>query len=301
MQEEVLLRALAFLSMGFLMGYLLVPQASNWALERAVARSDTWWADSLEAYRLFKEKNPHREPSSVARGAEGALGMWRDDVLAEAVTGRLSSQRMHALAEVGMNAEGLVCQEKEVDQKECCLWRARRWQRALCGAVIGVVLGAFVLRGFDFPAMVLFSLCVFGMAVGVICDVRARIIPLESCALIAAAGVLLQGAIEGLPGVFAGLTGALVLVVGCLVVNRIMAFRHPGGAVGWGDVRCMGALALATGVGSFWGFAVCYVLAAGVALTGCALKRLSWSGGIPMAPFLAFWLGCGVLVCMPSG
>ena len=66
--------------------------------------------------------------------------------------------------------------------------------------------------------------------------------------------------------------------------------------MGRGDVRCMGALSLATGAGALCGFAACYTLAGLAALAGCVVGKLKLGDSMPMAPFLSAWLACGAAV-----
>ncbi|MFR7651306.1 MAG: peptidase A24, partial [Eggerthella lenta] len=68
--------------------------------------------------------------------------------------------------------------------------------------------------------------------------------------------------------------------------------------VGYGDVRCMAALSLASGVATPLGAALCYGGAAAFSLAGIAAGKLSWRSGIPMAPFLAAWLVGGACACL---
>ena len=97
-------------------------------------------------------------------------------------------------------------------------------------------------------------------------------------------------------GAAAGLGTALFVAAGSALANRLLGARCPGGAVGRGDVRCMGALSLATGAGALCGFAACYTLAGLAALAGCAVGKLKLGDGMPMAPFLSAWLACGAAV-----
>lgn len=135
------------------------------------------------------------------------------------------------------------------------------------------------------------------MAVAVVCDLRARIIPVKACAVLAAAGGAFQACVGGAEGLAAGALCGAVIVAGCCAANRA-ARRGKGGrdAVGWGDIRCMGALSLFSGSAAPLGFAVCYAAAAACALAGLASRRLSAEDGIPMAPFMALWLASVALL-----
>ena len=93
--------------LGCAFGWLLVPWASDVLLHRVRERADAWWDESLEAYRAFKRAHPGSEPSSAAPGAEGAVGIWRDEAFAAGLAGSLTEERLKALAGVGFKVGGL--------------------------------------------------------------------------------------------------------------------------------------------------------------------------------------------------
>ena len=161
------------------------------------------------------------------------------------------------------------------------------------GAACGVV---FVGSHIDALRAFLLSICAFAMAVAVLCDVRARLIPFETCGVLAFAGSILQIQIGGFAGLTVGAVCAGVIMAGCGIANRML--RRSGEAVGWGDVRCMGALSLASGELAPLGFALSYGLAALYGLCGLAARTLSWSDGMPMAPFFVAWFMCVVVLAL---
>ena len=283
----------AFAAVGGALGWFAVPGASDVLLRRARARADAWWRDSLEAYRAFKREHPDVEPSSSARGVEGAVGIWRDEAFSAGLAGSLTQERLRSLASAGFKVDGLAAAGTEESRRLRCSFRARKRDRALCAlalAAAAATAAAFVSNAI---AAALLGLCAAAMAVAVVCDARARIIPLEACALVALGGAAFQAAVRGPEGLAAGALFARVVTGGCALANRLLRVRCPGGDVGRGDVRCMGALSLATGAGAACGFAACYALAGLVALGGCAMRRLKLGDGMPMAPFLSAWLACG--------
>lgn len=243
---------------GGLVGGLAVPWLASVFLGRAYRRARTWWWDSLASYRAFRRAHPQREPSPRAAGVEGSLGLWRMQTVRDAQAGTLPRERLRALVEAG-----------------CAI----AWQSVP-----------------PVPAAAL-AVAAVAMAAAVACDLRARIVPLETCALLAAAGVAFQASTVGIEGVLAGCAFAAFAVLCCLAVNRL--FGRTGRApVGFGDVRCMAALSLASGMATPVGAALCYGGAAAFSLAGLAAGRLSWRSGIPMAPFLAAWLVGGAFACL---
>lgn len=285
---------------GGIAGWMLVPKTADILLRRAHRRAAAWWWGCLEAYREFARAHPGRVPALSAPGEEGALALWRDDAVRSAKEGSLSRERALALAGVGIDAEadaeGDARLLDEEERRRRCTFAPHCWQRAACaagGAGACAGLGMLVAcGGASMPEACTLLLCAFAMGVAVVCDLRARTLPLETCALLAVAGALFQLFAQGVAGVAAGAACAVVVVGGCLVANRV-AGRRGKTAVGYGDVRCMAALSLACGATAPLGFAACYACAGAFSLGGLALRRLVPSDGIPMAPFLALWLACG--------
>lgn len=279
--------AFAAAAAGGLTGWLVVPLAANALLGRSYERSVSWWWDSYGAYRAFREDRP--EPLASGKGEEGALALWRDDALAMARAGTLARERVRALAEAGLEADEDAAVRGEAEQRERCSLKPRPWQRALCALGCAGWFGAVTLSGSPAPACAALAFCGAVMAVVVACDMRARIIPLETCLALAVAGAALQLGVGGIDGLAAGALFGAVVIAGCAAANRLLG-RHGGAAVGHGDVRCMAALSLASGPAAPLGLFACYACAGAFSLAGLAAGRLTLRGGLPMAPFLALWL-----------
>ncbi|MEG0790635.1 MAG: prepilin peptidase [Gordonibacter sp.] len=285
--------ALAVACLGIVAGWLVVPWASNVLLGRACRRADSWWDDSLRGYAEFKRAHAGSEPDGRASGLEGALGIWRDDATASALSGSLTDERLRAMGEAGFEVEGLPSAGTDEERSRRFSVQAGRGQRLLCAVLLGASFCAAAFFAPNIGAAAALCMCVGAMAVALVCDLRARTIPLEACAVLLLAGVLFQAFAAGLEGVLCGVLAALALGGAAVGANRMLRTRFPGGAIGRGDVRCMGALAVATGSGAVCGFAACYALAGLAAVLGCAAKRIAWNDGVPMAPFLAAWLAAG--------
>ena len=128
---------------GGLIGAFFVPWSASVLLGRAYRRARSWWWDSLDAYRAFKQAHPLREPSPRAAGAEGSLGLWRAQALRDAQAGSLPRERLQALIEAGCAAGASEPSRSEADQEARCSFRAKRWHRCL-GALVGTVFGCAV-------------------------------------------------------------------------------------------------------------------------------------------------------------
>lgn len=282
---------------GGLFGGLVAPWLASVLLGRAYRRARSWWWDSLAAYRAFKRAHPQSEPSSRAAGTEGSLGLWRAQALRDAQAGILPRERLRALIAAGCAVDAAEPARCEADQEARCSFRAKGWHRCVGALACAATASAIAWCSPSLAAGAAMAVAAAAMAVAVVCDLRARIVPLETCAALALAGAVFQVTVSGLGGVLVGCGFAAFVVLCCLAVNRL--FGRTGRApVGFGDVRCMAALSLASGAATPVGAALCYGCAAAFSLTGIAVGKLSWRSGIPMAPFLATWLVGGTLACL---
>ena len=167
-------------------------------------------------------------------------------------------------------------------------------QLAVLAAAMALWFAAQPLFGVPWHQGALLCVCGAAMASGVVCDLRARIIPLECCAALLVAGGAYQLLRHGSIGIAEGAVAATAVLAVCWTANRIA--RKSGGSVGFGDIRCMTALAFACGPATLLGAAACYVSACTFSLAGMLAHRLGRRDGIPMAPFLSIWLAVGTTV-----
>ena len=134
--------------------------------------------------------------------------------------------------------------------------------------------------------------CVLVMALIVLFDETARIIPRQLCWVLSALGVAYQFENAGMEGVVAGIVAAAtvlaVIFAACLVGGSNVR------AIGGGDVRCMVALALVTGDSCLFGALACCTVAVVAATVQRARGRLLRGEPFPFAPFLAVWLTVGL-------
>lgn len=284
----------AFALCGASAGALAVPWASNELLTRAYRRSRDWWQESFERFRGYRGLHPDALPRASAKGSEGALGIWLDDALSQARKGALTFERAEALRSEGIDVGEKPACRSEREQQRRCSFQPRFRHRAALGTCLGAWFACLPLAGMPLYAAALLAVCGAVMAVAVVCDMRARMIPLECCAALLVVGGIYQLAVGGARGLAAGALAAVAVLAVCWVANRIA--RSLGGAVGFGDVRCMVALALTSGPASLAGAAACYLAASGFSLAGMVSRRLSRHDGIPMAPFLSLWLAFGTVV-----
>ena len=213
--------------LGCAFGWLLVPWASDVLLHRVRERADAWWDESLEAYRAFKRAHPGSEPSSAAPGAEGAVGIWRDEAFAAGLAGSLTEERLKALAGVGFKVGGLEAAGTADERARRYSFEPRPRSRMLCAAALGAAFAVAAAIAPSAPAGAMLGICAAAMATAVVCDLRARAIPLEACGLMAVAGTAFQLLACGPEGAATGLAVALVVAAGSALANRLLGARCP--------------------------------------------------------------------------
>lgn len=299
-------------ALGAAAGWGLVPHVADACLRKSFERHRAWWRESFAAFREARDADPRRVLSSTEKGTEGAIALWRDDALRRGLAGELTCEQVADLSEVGIKTEGFRDSGSEAQARERFRYHPRTAHRlglALTGAVVFVGLGALSLTSMDmmeaegadlgavFGMTSAFAVCeaiaAVAMLAAIVADLRARIIPWGLCALVATMGLLARILLGDGAGIVAGAEFALMVGIVCVSANRVLRGRHPLGAVGGGDIRCMAALSLACGAGSLCGFAVCYVAAALFAGARFLLKHTTRHEGMPMAPFLGLWFVAG--------
>lgn len=294
MTAHFLVLVLTLAVIGMAVGAATVPSLANAALKRAYGRSLAWWYESLRELHAFRLAHSGAYPQPSASGNEGALGVWFEDAKAQAARKALTHERADALRNEGVVIDEASSARSEHEQAQRCTFSPRLWQRGALAVVCAVWFGALAFAGMPLHLVAVLAVCGVAMVVSVVCDLRARMIPLECCAVLLVGGVAFQLLAEGISGLIVGVAVAVAVFAVCWVANRIS--RAVGGSVGQGDVRCMAALSVLCGPASLVGAAACYVAAAAFSVAGLALRRLNRKDGIPMAPFLALWLVFGTAV-----
>lgn len=247
-----------WLCAGAVTGALVLPRVSNALLKRSYTRSREWWLEVLNS----------EEPSDSEACANVAS----------------PSDAYQELCDI-------------TAKKHCYSFESSAHNRAMCASLLGVLW--VICASCNAPPLpfALLVFCCFAGACGVVCDLRARVVPLECCVAVGLAGVVFQLLVCGWQGVCVGICVALLVLGLCWLANRLYA-RRGVSAVGLGDVKFMAALSLLCGPGSLTGAMACYCAAAFVSLIGLLTRRLKLNSGIPMAPFLTIWIVVGAGVCL---
>ncbi len=280
---------------GALLGALAVPKLASVLLARSYRRSRAWWWESLAEYGEYLKRHPGRP--AFARGAKnaGALDAWLADVRASLCRRSITRERAKALQTVGIDPGTLDDLMSEGDKERRCAFCATPGWRAGLGVSLAAWFTGTLYSGLAIPEVALLDLGGAVMATAVACDMRSRIIPLECCAALAVIGASFQLLLRGVEGAVAGAVAAGVVLAAALAVNRFAP--KESSPIGFGDVRCMAALSMASGGGALAGASACYAVAAAVSAAGVATRRIGLHDGLPMAPFLTLWFAVGTLMC----
>ncbi len=285
-----------FVVAGLLCGALLVPWLSDIVLRRAYNRSLEWWNSSFQDFVAYRQAHPERLPKPTDKGADGAIGVWLDDALRLARRGELARERAQLLCDAGLDVDPLIAVRTEQQQADRCSFRADVPKRVALGVICAAAFALLPASGRLLYLDALMAVCFVAMLVGVVCDVRARMIPIECCVVLGTVGALYQVLHGGLTALGWGLAAATVVLIACWFACNVL--KSGSNAIGRGDIRCMFALALATGSCALTGAFACYVSAAVVSGVAVLTRKLSFDDGLPMAPFLALWLVFGGMVVL---
>ena len=139
------------------------------------------------------------------------------------------------------------------------------------------------------------AVCIACMAHIVITDLTTRLISTRACQVLGIAGAMLQLLIAGLDGLVVGLFSMVAITVINIAINAIAHSRLQDRGIGGGDVRCMAAIALATGRGCIMGVLSCCVIAVMWALAMQVVGLRDRDEPFAFAPFMAIWLVVGIV------
>lgn len=279
---------------GVVAGCVLVPRAATSLLASKRARMKRRWADSTAAWSEFVASNG-REPSSSARGAEGALGIWAADARRQAACGDLSREQMHDLRSIGAVSDSPPLVEAEfgdedVDRAFASTTTAS--ERILCAALLAAWFAAARLSpaAYAVPPCPFLASAAFLVAVAACCDVRAKVLPFEisfSLYPLAAASAMLSGGLEGLAG---SVLCALAAWAAFAFASLLYTARGRIDPVGMGDMRTVPAIAMLSGPdGCAAGLAACCVTMAARCAAGMLSGKLTRASKVAMGPYLALW------------
>lgn len=285
----VVLSALA----GAVLGFAVLPALADMALVRKLAQMRRWWDEGGTLYRDFREAHPERMPRASARGSEGAAGIWFEEVTRAIQNATITVEQMEKARGYGLAVEGAARTDAEDDERY--RFQPGPAARAFLAASMALAFAAIAAAPMPPLACGCLAFAACAVAVCVVCDMRARLIPIELCLIVAIAGLAFRFDLFGAGGVATAVLAGAAVAILCAAANGLLG-RGARGArpVGLGDVRMMFALALMCGPrGSMIGALACYGSAMAVSLVLLAARKRKLSDALPMAPFLALWAAVG--------
>lgn len=284
-----------------LWGLAGAPAAASRLLRAKRARLERYWSDRFDEYAARLAEDPSFSADARSVGAEGALGIWRDDMLRSWRNGTLSSDKAAALAGAGIvgapdipsaGAEGL---RGEDEIARAFSARPSRTQRALWAASLAA--SAAALFALAPPAAASAALAALGLLVlTAMTDSAARIIPYE-CAWALYPVALGYSLARGGPGcaLACALAGLCALAV-LRPASGLLALAGLPDSVGAGDMRLLPAcVALCGADGAPW-----FLLALAAASLLDVGRRLAcgavgMGSRVPMGGYIAIASMAGVL------
>lgn len=170
-------------------------------------------------------------------------------------------------------------------------------ERLLSGLALACMAAVYLLFMQPLPC----SLALFGFALvetACICDIKARIIPWETCFALLGLAVPFRLAMGNVSGLLQSICLALAVLLALVTCNVVSRRLHSSTAIGLGDLRLIPALCLFGGLdGSFLGIFACTLFMGCYAILALAMKWATPKSGIPLAPGLALWFALGTLWC----
>jgi prepilin signal peptidase PulO-like enzyme (type II secretory pathway) len=169
--------------------------------------------------------------------------------------------------------------------------------RLLCGALCAAGWGYLSLRAPALPAVLAGLAWYLALLLGVI-DARVRLVPNELLLALVLAGGALRVLTDGWKSL-----GSSAFCLLALMVVFLLAAKLVGGlwCVGAGDVKLAGALGFVLGYPAVLAGVLAMALSMGLfCALGLALKKLSKTAMIPMAPFLSLGLMAGLVAMFLS-
>lgn len=237
---------------GLLMGRIIVPQIANILLCRAYCRFQFEKQDLSQTYCLCQKTALCKYFSSMISDKENILTSWLRNTCVVACGSCLRKTWTQ-----DFESKDSLIDEKNVSfnkvwEKKQFAFSAKYRQSDVCAIVgiAGTVLLAFL--HVSFMTSITATICFFTMLIAVVCDLRARIIPYECCVVVALFGAFFQMSTAGFSGLFAGTVCGIAVVAVCATVNHF-GRRHEKYPIGYGDIKCMGALSIATGFNTWSG------------------------------------------------
>lgn len=244
-----------------LLGFFALPECCDKMLRKKHAQITGAFDRQLAAYKEFEA-----DPASVDAATESRVTKWARDMARMESIGKVEPRMAVKLAEAGIIAEARPAEEYVNVPEEMWKLDATPKSRTVCGLAL-TALGALMTLPWlihPAPAAICAPVCVallFVAVLAVACDVRAKVIPYQLCALAAIPSAALMVLTNNAEGFAPCIASALIATLGLWGFSKLGQLFGIKGAIGMGDIRLLPWICLPLGAnGTAYGLFFCFAL-----------------------------------------
>lgn len=271
----------------FLAGPLLMRLSMD-VLSYKEARHDEWWSTCALQCATFYANNG-RLPNKSDEGME-SLCLWLDDVRRLATSFGLTKNQAAAakLARIEFYKEPKIIDFKNSFRGPVPYIVCSTWLTLVIAPVALFVPSAWVIATF--------SMIVCVLAVCVVCDLSARLIPYGWCLVLVALAYLYQLFAAGMHEATIALVVALAICVLIVLIDRFLRSIGKAGQIGTGDVYMLCGVLVAGFGGILYASLGMIVSYACLLCVGFIRGRANARTYVPFAPYLAVFAVIGMAI-----
>lgn len=270
--------ALFMFPLTFGIGAVVIPSAVDLALRLKRAQIEGAFRRQLETYRKWAA-----DPCSLSDAESRRIGRWAEDMARMEKAGKVEPSFAEAMADAGIIAEARPRSEYVCVPEQDWSFKGTTARIMACGALLAAMTACMVLPLQDDGIV---KACATGtvamllalvVAVLTVCDVRAKVLPYQLCALSAVPSIalmLLAHDVGEYPACIASALAATVLLWLLSGLGRLLLGAQ--GAIGAGDLRLLPWVCLPLGPsGTVYGALACFALMFVWGVWTLARKRLA--------------------------
>lgn len=288
-----------FVSLRFLLLAILVGGIAGWAcliiadwlLKYKQRQFSTYFAEMVGECNLYRAEHDGDMPTVGEPGVSRECALWFEDAVVHAHQGFYTRDELDALARLGADVEGCPVAAPDLYSLRVPMW----------GIVVTVLsMAALFAMIVCVPVSSLFEAFWAAFAciafIGALCDVKARVIPGELCAVLLGCACIYQVLCFGWQALGYALLLAVCVTLACWLISLIFAHFGKKQAFGHGDLRYVFCICAAVGlpgvvIGAFAAAVVCGIFM----IVSFVARRLKFGSYVPMAAFFAIWLVVGII------
>lgn len=244
-----------------LLGLFVLPECCDKMLRKKHDQILGAFERQLKLYQKLEA-----DPSGVDADTETRILKWSRDMVYMESIGKVEHGMAVRLAEAGIIPEARPAEEYVSVPEEMWKLDVNVKSRAACGAAL-TGLGALTTLPWlitPAPSPICAPLAIallFIVVLAVACDVRAKVIPYQLCALAAVPSIALMVVGNNADVYLSCVLAALIATLGLWGFSKIGQLFGIKGAIGMGDIRILPWICLPLGVnGTTYGLIFCFAL-----------------------------------------